>query len=122
MSHKSEDYKISAVNYYNKNDVSMDEVCNIFNCSKTSLKRWIDRYSENNNIVRENRDPISYKITKDQVDYALKLLKDNEQIIISESSERYEIIKKYLIEIEMKIIKEEYNETKRWFYINAIKQ
>ena len=26
MSHKSEDYKISAVNYYNKNDVSMDEV------------------------------------------------------------------------------------------------
>jgi hypothetical protein len=32
MSHKSEDYKISAVNYYNKNDFSMDEVCNIFNC------------------------------------------------------------------------------------------
>jgi hypothetical protein len=26
MNHKSEDFKISAVNYYNKNDVSMDEV------------------------------------------------------------------------------------------------
>jgi len=72
MSHKSTDYKISAVNYYNKNDVSMNEVCNIFNCSKTSLKRWIDRYS------------ISYKITKDQVDYALKLLKENEQITMFE--------------------------------------
>ena len=28
--HKSEDYKISAVNYYLNNDVSMDYVCNIF--------------------------------------------------------------------------------------------
>ena len=27
--HKSEDYKISAVNYYLDNDVSMDYVCNI---------------------------------------------------------------------------------------------
>jgi hypothetical protein len=43
-------------------------------------------------------------------------------MIISESSERYEIIKNYLTEIDMKIIKEDYNETKRWFYINAIKQ
>jgi transposase len=84
MSHKSTDYKISAVNYYNKNDVSMDEVCNIFNCSKTSLKRWIDRYSENNSIVRENKYPISYKITKYHVDYALKLLKENEQITMFE--------------------------------------
>ncbi len=32
--HKSEDYKISAVNYYLDNDVSMDYVCNIFNCKK----------------------------------------------------------------------------------------
>jgi transposase len=86
MSHKSEDYKISAVNYYNKNNVSMDEVCNIFDCSKTSLKRWIDRYSENNSLDRENRDPISYKITKDQVDYAIKLLKENEQITMFELS------------------------------------
>ena len=35
--HKSEDYKISAVNYYLDNDVSMDYVCNIFNCKKQSL-------------------------------------------------------------------------------------
>ena len=32
--HKSEDYKISAVNYYLNNNVSMDYVCNIFNCKK----------------------------------------------------------------------------------------
>ena len=55
--HKSEDFKISAVNYYLDNDVSMDYVCNIFNCKKPSLSRWVQRY---------NRKPISYKITKQQ--------------------------------------------------------
>ncbi len=36
MKHKSEDYKLSAIKYYLKYDVSMDEVCDIFECSKTS--------------------------------------------------------------------------------------
>ena len=35
MKHKTEDYKISAVKYYLKNNVSMDDVCEIFECSKT---------------------------------------------------------------------------------------
>lgn len=39
--HKSEDYKISAVEYYLNNDVSYVETCNIFQCSERSLKRWI---------------------------------------------------------------------------------
>ena len=39
--HKSEDYKICAVNYYLDNDVSMDYVCNIFICKKQSLSRWV---------------------------------------------------------------------------------
>ena len=38
--YKSEDYKISDVNYYLDNDVSMDYVCNIFNCKKQFLSRW----------------------------------------------------------------------------------
>ena len=37
MKHKTEDYKISAVKYYINNEVSMDEVCEIFECKKTSL-------------------------------------------------------------------------------------
>ena len=50
--HKSEDYKISAVNYYLDNDVSMDYVCNIFNCKKQSLSRWVQRYNnEDNNFT-----------------------------------------------------------------------
>lgn len=37
--HKSEHYKISPVNYYLDNDVSMDYVCNIFNSKKQSLSK-----------------------------------------------------------------------------------
>ena len=43
-------------------------------------------------------------------------------MIISESVERFDVVKEYLVQLEMKIINAEHNETKRWFYINAIKQ
>jgi len=39
--HKSEDYKISAVKYYLNNDVSLDDVCEIFYFSKQALYRWV---------------------------------------------------------------------------------
>ena len=67
MDHKHEDYKMYAVKYYIKNDVSMDDVCNIFDCGKTSLKRWIDRYEIKKEIKRQNRKSVSYKITEKQV-------------------------------------------------------
>ena len=84
MTHKSEDYKISAVKYYNTYEVSMDEVCDIFKCSKTSLKRWVDTYKKKKSIKRQSRKSISYKVTKKHVDYAIKTLKENEQITLPE--------------------------------------
>ena len=39
VKHKTEDYKLSAVNYYIKNKVSMKKVCEIFDCKKQSLSR-----------------------------------------------------------------------------------
>jgi hypothetical protein len=42
----------------------MDEVCEIFNCKKTFLHRWIDRYEKEQSIKIHKRKPISYKITK----------------------------------------------------------
>ena len=83
MSHKSEDYKISAVKYYVNNNVSMDEVCLIYECSKPSLFRWIDRYDEEGSIRRHSRKSVSYKITQEQVKYAIILLKQNEQITMT---------------------------------------
>ena len=77
--HKSEDYKISAVKYYLNNDVSLDDVCEIFDCPKQSLYRWVKRYNELEEIKRLNRKPKSYKITKEQVKYAIQKLKENER-------------------------------------------
>ena len=48
------------------------------------MKRWVNRYIEEKSIKRHNRKPISYKITKEQVKYAIKKLKENEQITMFE--------------------------------------
>jgi transposase-like protein len=44
MKHKSEDYKISAVKYYLKNKDNIRRTCKIFDCKKSTLQRWIQRY------------------------------------------------------------------------------
>jgi hypothetical protein len=36
--HKSKDYKISAVNYYLTEDTTQEEVCKIFKCSVKKIK------------------------------------------------------------------------------------
>ena len=86
--HKTEDYKLSAVKYYLKNDFSMEYVCDIFDCKKQSLSRWVDRYLLENSIRRHNRLPVSYKVKKKHVKYAIKKLKENEQITMSELAKR----------------------------------
>jgi len=45
--HKSENYKLSAVEYYLTEDRTQEEVCKIFKCSARSLLRWVDKYDEN---------------------------------------------------------------------------
>lgn len=44
MKQKGDDYKLTAVKYYLNNDDTMDIVCNIFDCKKPSLHRWIKQY------------------------------------------------------------------------------
>ena len=83
--HKTEDYKLSAVKYYLKNDFSMEYVCDIFECKKQSLSRWVKRYNINKSIKQNNRKYMSYKITKQQVNYAIKLLKQLKRKILEKS-------------------------------------
>ncbi len=90
MTHKSEDYKISAVKYYLNNKDNIRKTCKIFDCKKSTLQRWIQRYKTSKNLTRINRKSVSYKITKPQVKTALELLKQNEQLTMNE------------LEIEMK--------------------
>lgn len=83
--HKSEDYKTIAVKYYlEQKNTNYTKTCKIFKCSQRSLKRWIKRYGSEHSIKRHNRKPISYKITKEQVKYTIKKLKENEQITMDE--------------------------------------
>ena len=56
MTHKSEDYKISAVKYYLKNKDNIRKTCKIFDCKKSTLQRWIKRYKTNKNLTRRNRN------------------------------------------------------------------
>ena len=92
-SHKSEDYKITAVKYFLENKSSYVNTCKIFKCSERSLKRWIGKYKTKYNITRTNRPAISYKITQEQVKDALQLLKENEQITMNEL--QYQLQKKH---------------------------
>ena len=54
MKHKTEDFKLSAINYNNNNDVGYDTTCNIFGCKKSSLKRCI-QYKTRKNTKNRTR-------------------------------------------------------------------
>jgi transposase-like protein len=42
--HKSSDYKLSAVKYYLSHCKNQVQTCKIFGCSERSLMRWVDKY------------------------------------------------------------------------------
>jgi transposase len=84
MKHKSEDYKLSAVEYYLIEDNTQEEVCKIFKCSPRSLIRWVEKYNTDGEIKRYNKKPVAYKITKDQVKYALKEINNNKTITMDD--------------------------------------
>ena len=84
MKHKSEDYKISAVEYYLVEDKSQEEICKIFKCSPRSLMRWVEKYNNDGEIKRYNKKPVAYKITKNQVKYALKEINKNKTITMDD--------------------------------------
>ena len=48
------------------------------------MKRWVNRYKKDKSIKIYSRKQVSYKITNEQVKYALTLLKQNEQITMFE--------------------------------------
>jgi hypothetical protein len=54
--HKSSDYKLSAVKYYLSHCKNQVQTCKIFGCSERSLMRWVDKYKSTNNIT----DPYRY--------------------------------------------------------------
>lgn len=65
MKHKSDDYKLTAVQYYLVEDITQKEVCKIFKCSPRSLMRWVDKYKKDGELTGYNRIPKAYKVHKE---------------------------------------------------------
>ena len=81
---KSNDYKITAVNYYLVEDKTQEEVCKIFKCNPRSLMRWVERYKKDGNVNIHYRKPIAYKVKKEYVNFLLQELKNNKTITLQE--------------------------------------
>ena len=82
--HKSSDYKSSAVKYYLSHSKNQVQTCKIFGCSERSLMRWVDKYKSTNNITRKKRYYTSYKITNSHISFIKQQLKDDKTITMDE--------------------------------------
>ena len=58
--HKSSDYKLSAVKYYLSHSKNQVQTCKIFGCSERSLMRWVDKYKST--IILHERKEIIHHI------------------------------------------------------------
>jgi len=86
-SHKSNDYKLTAVQYYLLEDKSQLETCRIFKCSPRSLMRWVERYKKEGNVNIHYRKPVAYKVKKEYVKFLLDEIKKNKTITLYELTE-----------------------------------
>ena len=77
----STDLKLKAVKYYHKvNNYAV--VCRVFECSERSLKRWVERYEQTDNIERQSRKQGFYKIKKEHIQFIKDTLKNKNNIHI----------------------------------------
>jgi transposase len=84
LTHKSNDYKLSAVKYYLSHSKNQVQTCKIFGCAERSLMRWVDKYKSTNHITWKKRDYTSYKITSSHISYIKQQLKKNKTITMDE--------------------------------------
>jgi len=87
-SHKSNDYKLTAVQYYLLEDKSQLETCRIFKCSPRSLMRWVERYKKEGNVNIHYRKPVAYKVKKEYVKFLLDEITKNKTITLYELTEK----------------------------------
>ena len=78
--HKSIDYKLTAVKYFLDNNVSQLDC----NCNPRSLIRWVNKYKTTNTIKRKNQTYKSYKVNKQQVDYIIQTINDDKTITMKD--------------------------------------
>ena len=67
--HKSEDYKLTAVQYYLVEDKTQEEVCKIFKCTPRSLMRWVERYKNEGNVNIHIENQLLTKLKKNMLSF-----------------------------------------------------
>ena len=99
------DLKLKAVHYYNKIH-NYVKVCEIFECSERSLKRWVERYDKNKNINRKTRKLGSYKLEKQHIQFIKETLRKHSDIqmnflheLIKDKFPKLDISRQYLSDI-----------------------
>jgi len=81
--HHDTDYKLHAVKHYIKHK-NYSETCRIFECKRTSLMRWVDKYNETGSVKNKSRELISYKVKNKHIDFIKEILKNNKLITLEE--------------------------------------
>ena len=81
---KSNDYKLTAVQYYSVEDKTQEKVCNIFKCSPRSLMRWVTKYQGTGTVNNKLREPIAYKVKKEYVKFLLDEINQNKTVTLQE--------------------------------------
>jgi len=86
LNQHTDDFKLSAVEHYleNRDEITIQDTCDIFKCSERSLRRWIDRYLNEGSVERKDRTPGAYKVTVKQIDFIRKELNKYPDITIKQ--------------------------------------
>ena len=76
LNQHTDDFKLSAVEHYleNRDEITIQDTCDIFKCSERSLRRWIDRYLNSGEVARKDRTKGAYKVTVKQIDLSARNL------------------------------------------------
>ena len=96
--HHSKDYKMSAIKYYQKVN-SLRKTCEIFECAKTSLQRWIEKYYETGNLDRKQSSKKAKLTTAGLTKFIKDFIKKYPNVILKE------LKKKIYKELDIKISK-----------------
>ena len=87
-SHKSNDYKLTAVQYYLVEDKTQEEVCKIFKCTPRSLMRWVERYKNEGTVNIHYRKLVAYKVKKEYVKLLVDEINKNKTITLHELNQK----------------------------------
>ena len=87
-SHKSNDYKLTAVQYYLVEDKTQEEVCKVFKCTPRSLMHWVERYKNEGNVNIHYRKPVAYKVKKEYVKFLVDEINKNKTITLHELNQK----------------------------------